>query len=81
LEYVSINYKVHAYVLHASVINDAMAHGLLHVPIPVGYINDFAIIQYPDDTLIIMPADIVQMQHFRSLIEKFAISTGLKVNF
>jgi hypothetical protein len=41
-----------------SVINEALAQGLMQVPIPVDYTMDFPIIQYADDTLIIMSADI-----------------------
>jgi hypothetical protein len=37
-----------------SLINKANDMGLLHLPIDVGYTLDFPIIQYVDDTLMIM---------------------------
>ena len=42
---------------------------------------DYPIIQYADDTLIIMPADITQLLYLKRLLEKLSASTGLKVNY
>jgi hypothetical protein len=39
-----------------SLVNRAKDMGLLRVPIDVGYTLDFPIIQYADDTLLIMEA-------------------------
>jgi hypothetical protein len=39
-----------------SVVNKAMQAGLLRLPINVCYTSDFPIIQYIDDTLLIMEA-------------------------
>jgi hypothetical protein len=39
-----------------SLINKAKDMGLLRVPLNVGYTNDFPIIQYANDTLLIMEA-------------------------
>jgi hypothetical protein len=38
-------------------------------------------IQYADDTLLIMPVDIDQIQHLKSLLLQFSDATGLRVNF
>ena len=34
-----------------------------------------------DQGLIFNPTDIVQLQHLKSILDEFALSTGLKVNF
>jgi hypothetical protein len=39
-----------------SIVNKARTEGILKLPIKVGYIQDFPIIQYTDDTLLIMEA-------------------------
>jgi hypothetical protein len=39
-----------------SIINKAMIAGLLKLPIAIGYTSDFSIIQYVDDTLLVMEA-------------------------
>jgi hypothetical protein len=39
-----------------SIINDAHRTGLLRLPVPAGFTRDFPIIQYADDTLMIMEA-------------------------
>jgi hypothetical protein len=39
-----------------SLVNKAKDMGLLRLPINIGYIYDFLIIQYVDDTLLIMEA-------------------------
>ena len=38
-----------------SLVNKAYRYGLLHAPIPVR--KDFPIVQYADDTIVILPAD------------------------
>lgn len=42
---------------------------------------DFPIVQYVDDILIVMPAEVDQLQHLQSILGEFSSSTGLKVNF
>jgi hypothetical protein len=39
-----------------SIVNKARTEGILNLPINVGYTQDFPIIQYADDTLLIMEA-------------------------
>jgi retron-type reverse transcriptase len=64
-----------------SILNDALQQGFIQCPVPVNYINDFPIIQYADDTLIILPAEIDQLTHLKLILDEFAISTGLRVNY
>jgi hypothetical protein len=62
------------------VINDALAQGLLSLPIEVGD-PDFPIVQYADDTLLILPAEMDQVLALKEILHKFSISIGLKVNY
>lgn len=64
-----------------SVINKGRADGHLHLPIPVNYSQDFTILQYADDTLIIMEGCQTQLRQLKDILEDFASSTGLKVNY
>jgi hypothetical protein len=43
--------------------------------------EDYPIVQYADDTLLIMQADARQLFFLRSLLGTFAESTGLRVNY
>lgn len=63
-----------------SMINKAKDMGLLRLPIPSSS-NDFPVIQYADDTLIVVEGDVRQLFFLRSLLNSFSMSTGLKVNF
>jgi hypothetical protein len=62
-------------------INKAEEMGLLRLPIDVGYSLDFPIIQYVDDTLLIMKACPQQLFVLKSILNTFADSIGLKVNY
>lgn len=64
-----------------SMINKARATGLLNLPIPMASTEDFPVIQYADDTLIIAEGDPKQLFFLKSLLNTFSMSTGLKVNF
>jgi hypothetical protein len=55
--------------------------GLLNLPIPISFSADFSIIQYADDTLIIMEGDARQLLFLKSTLNSFSDSTGLRVNF
>ena len=61
-------------------INDACQQGHLQLPLPQPS-TDFPIIQYADDTLMLMQAEEAQLYHLKGIIDDFALSTGLKVNF
>jgi hypothetical protein len=54
--------------------------GIFQAPLPIPN-ADFPIIQYPDDTLIIMQACPVQLVGLKNLLEQFAQATGLCVNY
>ena len=62
------------------VVNDACRQGFLLIQIPQPF-NDFPIIQYVDDTLMLMQADANQLAHLKVILDDFATLTGLKVNF
>jgi len=64
-----------------SIINRAYQQGLFGLPIPNRDIDHFPIVQYVDDTLLIMQADARQLFCLKALLQSFALSTGLKVNF
>jgi hypothetical protein len=50
-------------------------------PLPLQYSSDFPVVQYGDDTLIIMQADVHQIIFLKSLLHRFGQATGLKVNY
>ena len=64
-----------------SILNKAKDKHLIHLPLPnrAGY--DFPIIQYADDTLLVMQACSKQLLVLKALLNTFADSTGLKVNY
>mgnify|MGYP000891392880 CR=1 FL=1 len=63
-----------------SVVNDMHHKGLLQLPIPC-HDKDYPIIQYADDTLIILQADHDQLQTLKSILLEFSNATGLVINF
>jgi hypothetical protein len=63
-----------------SAVNDLVSQGLLHRPIET-YDMDFPIIQYADDTLLILPAQLEEIKVVKDTLIKFSKSTGLKINF
>jgi hypothetical protein len=63
-----------------SVVNDLVDQGALHRPIETNDL-DFPIIQYADDTLLIVPADEKEILVLKDTLLKNSKSTGLKINF
>ena len=61
-------------------INRASSIDLLRKPIPQPT-DDFPIVQYADDTLLLLQADARQLVFLKSLLHSFAESTGLRVNY
>jgi hypothetical protein len=61
------------------VVNKAASQGLLQPPIP-HHDGDYPIVQYADDTLLIMQVDARQIFFLKALLNSFSESTGLKVN-
>lgn len=64
-----------------SILNKAMRQGLLTAPLQVNSCPDFPVIQYADDTLVLMLADTRQRICLRALLNTFAPATGLKANY
>jgi len=64
-----------------SLVNKGKDLGLLRLPFPLNSNLDFPIVQYADDTLIIMETDSRQLMFLKSLLNTFANCTGLKVNY
>jgi hypothetical protein len=62
-----------------SAVND-LHEGRLQRPIET-HDEDFPIIQYADDTLLIMPADRVQIYALKEVLQKFSLSMGLRINY
>jgi hypothetical protein len=58
-----------------------LRQNLLSLPINCPSCLDFPIIQYADDTLVIMKEDAAQLTCLKALLTTFAYSTGLKVNY
>jgi hypothetical protein len=54
---------------------------LLILLIRVGYTSDFAILQYADDTLLVMEACPQQLFAFKAILHTYVDSTGLKLNY
>jgi hypothetical protein len=64
-----------------SIINKARQQDLLKLPLAANCGQDFPIVQYADDTLLIMEACPRQLFFLRAVLNSFATSTGLKVNY
>jgi hypothetical protein len=64
-----------------SIVNEAYHKNLIQLPIGTSFAQDFPIVQYAYDTLIIMPADAKQLFTLKCLLHTFANSIGLEVNF
>ena len=62
-------------------VNRARIQNLLNLPIPLQYSDDFPILPYADDTLIIVEACPQQMTALKNILQDFVSTTGLKVNF
>jgi hypothetical protein len=64
-----------------SLLNKDTQDNLLNLPIPLLHSSDFPVIQYADDTLIIMEGCSSQLLFLKTLLGNFSSSTGLRVNF
>jgi len=62
-------------------LNQAKNHGLLTLPIPLTHSQDFPVLQYANDTLIIMEGKLNQLAAPKDILNQFSLSTGLKDNF
>ena len=64
-----------------SAINDAFRQGKIELPFPCNGQTDYPVIQYGDDTLIVLPACIRQATLIKEILSDYATSIGLKLNF
>jgi hypothetical protein len=64
-----------------SLINEALHKGLISLLLATSYGQAYPIVQYANDTLIIMPVDAWQLFFLKGLLQSFAMATGLKVKF
>ncbi|XP_073359822.1 uncharacterized protein [Aegilops tauschii subsp. strangulata] len=62
-------------------INDAFTRGLIHLPFPSNGNMDYLIVQYADDTILLMPACPRQAVIIKNILSDYAQSIGLKINF
>lgn len=62
-------------------INKAWQNGVIKHPLSDDFGGDFPIIQYVDDTLLILPGDGRSLFNLKGLLRPFSDSTGLHVNF
>jgi hypothetical protein len=62
------------------VVNDFLQNELLQLPIITGD-PDFPILQYADDTLLIMQADTNELMILKEALNNFSKSTRLYVNY
>jgi hypothetical protein len=63
-----------------SMVNHLQNSGILIPPLPI-LNQDFLIVQYADDTLLVMQACPSQLTSLKNLLEDFASATGLCVNY
>ena len=64
-----------------TILNTAKQCGILSLPLDLPHDQDFPILQYADDTLIFMQGDARQIFFLKAILNSFADSTGLKVNY
>jgi hypothetical protein len=63
-----------------SMVNSLADDGILSPPLPIPN-SKFPIVQYADDTLLILQACPRQLLALKNLLETFALATGLRVNY
>jgi hypothetical protein len=63
-----------------AIVNELFHTVVLHAPLPIPN-TDFPIVQYADDTLLIMQACPMQFLALKNLLDQFAAATGLCVNY
>jgi retron-type reverse transcriptase len=64
-----------------SVVNSALNEGVLTLPLPLRCGTAFPIVQYADDTLLFLEACPMQLLALKAMLNTFAASIGLRVNF
>jgi hypothetical protein len=64
-----------------SIVNKAWLFGVIKHPLSDSFAGDFPIVQYADDTLLILPGDARVLFNLKGLLRSFSDSIGLHVNF
>lgn len=64
-----------------SAINDAYKPNLIKHPIPTSGEEDYPVIQYADNTIIVMPACTKQATIKKNILSDYPTSIGLQINF
>lgn len=54
---------------------------MISLPLDNSYGQKYPILQYVDDTLIIMPVDATQIGNLKNILQSLSNSTGLKINY
>ena len=67
--------------LHQCIINEARARGHLPLPLNLPHTLDFPVIQYAEDTIIILKAHQRELFCLKGLLHTNTQSSGLKINF
>ena len=62
-------------------INKAFRDNILTAPIPPSNGMDYPVVQYADDTILVMPACVHQLLAMKEILNKYVASTGLHINF
>ena len=63
-----------------TLVNDMLRNGVISLPIET-HDKEFPIVQYADDTLLIVPAVDSQLLALKDMLQDFHASSGLRVNF
>lgn len=63
------------------IFNHAWENNISSLPIDHSYGQDYPILQYADDTLLILPACPIQLSNLKELLTDFTVSTGLRINY
>ena len=63
------------------IVNKAHLEGLFELPIPAYEGAGYPIVQYADDTILVMKASKRELFILKGLLESFSQSTGLRVNY
>ena len=58
-----------------------MRNGLISAPIHTNSDQDFPVIQYADDTILVMQANAAQLHQLKNLLMYFSTFIGLRVNY
>lgn len=64
-----------------SPVNKASHEGYINLPINQPASEDFLVIQYGDDTILVVPASSLELLVTRTLLDSYAKATSLKINY